>query len=88
MRLSDFLVSLFSDAMDNREAMVPVNRAAASVIEIAQELGFEGESGSPDVAALDQLQAHGQWLKNTYNIRQFVLLGRTDLITQVRGGTG
>lgn len=88
MRLSDFLVSLFSDAMDNREAMVPLNRAAASVIEIAQELGFEGEPGSPDVAALDQLQAHGRWLKNTYDIRQFVLLGRTDLITQLRGRTG
>lgn len=87
-RLSDFLISLFSEAVANSEAMIPVNRAAASTIEIAQGLGFTGESWNPDITVLDQLQAHGRWLKNTFDIRQFVLLGRADLIMRARARTG
>jgi hypothetical protein len=83
-RLSDFLVSLFSDAISNPEVMVSVNRATASSIEIAHELGFENDSKNPDLGALEQLQAHGRWLKNIYDIRQFVLLGRSELITEFR----
>jgi hypothetical protein len=64
--------------------MVSVNRATASSIEIAHELGFENDSKNPDLGALEQLQAHGRWLKNIYDIRQFVLLGRSELITEFR----
>jgi hypothetical protein len=81
MRLSDFMISLFSNALANPEAMVSTRVAAASSIEVARQFGFTDNFGeSPDATALEMLQAHGRWLRDTYDIRQFILLGRSDLV--------
>jgi hypothetical protein len=85
-RLSDFMISLFSDALANPEAIVSIKRAAASSIEIAREFGLPDTiPASPDASALETLQVHGRWLSDTYDIRQIVLLGRSDVIAEFRG---
>jgi hypothetical protein len=75
LRLSDFMMFLFSNAMTNPDAMISTERAATAAIEIGRELEYEERLPSPDVTPLERLQIYGRWLWTKYDIRQFILLG-------------
>jgi len=85
LRLSDFLMSVFSNALTNPQAMISTEGAATAAIEIGRELEYDEQTRSPDVTPLERLQIYGRWLWTTYDIRQFTLLGRSARLAELRG---
>lgn len=81
-RLSDFFVKLFSTAMNEPDAMLPQGVLAERIAEISSNLGFQPENRSDSPIA--NIGNHGRWLRDTYGIRQFILLGNSEYLEKIR----
>lgn len=83
-RLSDFTVSLFRAAATESEAMLPKRALAERISEISSNLGFQDENKVPDDSPLEYFGRHGRWLRETHGIRQFILLGNSQRLDELR----
>lgn len=85
-RLSDFLVSTLGQAITNSESMLPIESLSRNILEISSTMGFSSPASASNISALDVLRRHGMWLKESHNIRQFLLLGNAQRIDEMRSG--
>jgi hypothetical protein len=83
-RLSDFTVALFHAATADPEAMLPQNDLVEKTVEISSSLGFQEGIGSANESPLDYLGRHGRWLRQEHGIRQFILLGNSKHLSELR----
>lgn len=83
-RLSDFTMKLFRTAIAELDSMPSVEMLANRTKEISSSFGFQdGTSGKND-SPLEYLGKHGRWLKETHGIRQFILLGKSKILDELR----
>lgn len=83
-RLSDFTMKLFRSAISERESMLPVKDLANRIAEIGFSFGFQAESRWQNDSPLEYLGKHGRWLRETHGIRQFILLGNSNILDEIR----
>lgn len=81
-RLSDFFVKLISTAVNEPDSMLSLEVLSEKIAEISSNLGFQADktSNSP----IEILGEHGRWLRDTYGIRQFILLSNAELLEKLR----
>lgn len=83
-RLSDFTVALFRAAATNTESMLPKRALADQISKISSNLGFRDERSTPDESPIEYLGRHGRWLREAHGIRQFILLGNSQRLEELR----
>jgi len=84
IRLSDFMVTTFRRAIDDRESMSTLEQLSIQTLQVATKLGFSTRDIAGNESPLSLLGSHARWLKEVHNIRQFVLLGNRERIAEVR----
>ncbi|MEM8322168.1 hypothetical protein Q4S25_02660, partial [Morganella morganii] len=67
---------------NNEEAMLPQKELAERINRISTEFGYQPDKN--DDSPISNLKKHGDWLRETYNIRQFILFGNSKLISELR----
>ncbi|WP_161629478.1 hypothetical protein, partial [Serratia fonticola] len=82
-RLSDFFVKLISTAVNEPDAMLSPEVLSGRISEISSVLGFQADKTSDSPIA--NIGDHGRWLRDTYGIRQFILLSNTEYLEKLRG---
>jgi hypothetical protein len=83
-RLSDFLVSTLSQVIEDPESMSSIGSLAENVRKVASSIGFNSTDSSNNESAMSCLQSHARWLREFHGIRQFLLLGNSELIAKLR----
>lgn len=81
-RLSDFFDNLISTAVNNPEATLSLEALSARISNISFNLGFQTNNLNDTPVA--RLAEHGRWLRDTYGIRQFILLSNTQYLNELR----
>lgn len=81
-RLSDFTVKLFQEVIDNPESMLTQRELAEKIDGISSDFGFQTDSKTD--SPMEYLGEHGRWLRETHGIRQFILLGNSKYIGELR----
>lgn len=81
-RLSDFFDNLISTMVNNSEAILSPEILLEEISGISSNFGFQSDnlSGTP----IARLREHGLWLRDTYGIRQFILLSNTEYLNKLR----
>lgn len=82
MRLSEFVVKLLKTTIIDSESMTSLEHAAKNAVEIGREFGFPDELKNTD--ALQALISHGRWLLENYDIRQFIVLAKSEDLAELR----
>ena len=85
-RLSDFTIKLFRDALENPDSMLSLEALAKQTAEIGMAYGFPDATFAENEAPLHFLQRHSRWLRETYGIRQLILLGNSSYLADLRHG--
>lgn len=83
-RLSDFMVSTFRNAISNPESMRPVEVLANFIKETTSSMSFRDQIAGRNESPLSIIGQHGRWLKENYDTRQFILLGNSEIINDMR----
>ncbi|MFB2700272.1 hypothetical protein [Aeromonas veronii] len=83
-RLSDFTVKLFRTAITHEDSMLSIEKLASHIEEISSRFGFTNENGSKNNSAIEYLGRHGRWLRETHGIHQFILLGNSKILDDLR----
>ncbi len=83
-RLSDFTMKLFRNAMADPDSMISTKALADKIAEISSDFGFQTMNNVRTESSIEYLGEHGRWLRETYGIRQFILLGRTKYYDEQR----
>lgn len=83
-RLSDFMINLFRGAFENLDSMLPLEALAKQTAKIGEANGLTSAKFAANESPLDFLQRHGRWLRETYDIRQFILLGNSHHFKDLR----
>lgn len=86
LRLSDFTVRLLREAINNPDSMLPLDALTQEVFQIASNFGFRDTRATQRESAIESLIKHGRWLNEWYGIRQFILLGNTQTLADIRRG--
>ena len=83
-RLSDFLSKKIRSVFNDSDGMTSLEGLAAQVREISIHNGFlEGNQNNRE-SPIDYLRRHAKWLSQTYEIRQFLLMGNSDQLAKIR----
>jgi hypothetical protein len=82
-RLSDFMVNLLRGAVEDKEAMTSLESLSAQTRQIAKDLGFVEEVGREKELPMEFFRRHAKWLRETYEIRQLLLLGNADELAKL-----
>jgi hypothetical protein len=80
MRLSDFLSNQARIILQDAERMPTPEETSGLVEGIIRGLGYSPDDILKGDTPLDRLQAHGRWLRDTHDIRQFLFLGSQKVI--------
>ncbi len=62
--------------------MLPVKDLANRIAEIGLSFGFQAENRLQNDSPLESLGEHGRWLRETHGIRQFILLGNSNILDE------
>lgn len=84
-RLSDFVAGLFRRAIANPEEMMPIKALSRQLGELSLTLGLPPIDAQEREEPMRFIRRHGEWLRSEYGIRQLLLLGRSDRISELRG---
>lgn len=84
LRLSDFLVKTLRRALDDPESMTSFERLAETALQTATRFGFQPSNVTNNESPLSFLGRHARWLRETHQIRQFVLAGSKNRIVEAR----
>lgn len=83
-RLSDFTVKLFRTAINEPDSMLPQKVLAEKIAEISSSFGFINENEGRIDSPIEHLGVHARWLRENYGIRQFILLGNSKHLNDLR----
>jgi putative SOS response-associated peptidase YedK len=81
-RLSNFAVQLFGAILEDAEAAVGHEQVAARLMQSANQLGFT--PAGPDETPLGTIERHGRWLREFFDIRQFVVVSDSKRLAEIR----
>jgi hypothetical protein len=77
------MVNLLRGAVEDKEAMTSLESLSAQTRQIAKDLGFVEEVGREKELPMEFFRRHAKWLRETYEIRQLLLLGNADELAKL-----
>ena len=83
-RLSDFTAKLFLKAATEPDSMLPKRALAEKISEISSVFGFQPKNREQIDSPIEYLGMHGRWLREKHGIRQFILLGDSKRLEELR----